>query len=155
VTRTERALSVWVRLARAYQAVLRSARAAVAPDCTLPQFDVLSQLARREAAGSRCTAGDLSRMLLVTAGNVTGLVRRLVSQGWVRRTVDPADRRRAWLELTPSGRAVWRRLRERHAQALADTLSGLSPVVANRLRADLVALRASTRGPAAGEEGAA
>ena len=59
--------SAWVRLAGLYHAVLPAARSAVAPVLTLPQFDVLVQLARCEREGVECTPGGLSRMLLVTA----------------------------------------------------------------------------------------
>lgn len=151
MTPSRRALSVWVRLARAYAAVLGAARRAVRPDLTLAQFDVLAQLAR---AGARCTAGDLSRMLLVTAGNVTGLVDRLAARGLVRRARDPADRRRSFVRLTPRGRATWRRARTRHAAALADTLRGLDPGTAERLRRDLARLRAAVT-PRVAREGAA
>lgn len=142
MSRDDPALSVWVRLARAYHAVLRAARGALGDQLTLPQFDVLAQLARAADEGRPCTVTDLSRMMLVTAGNVSGLVDRLAARGLVRREPDPADRRCRLLQLTPAGRALWHRARDRHAASLADTLSDLPPAALTRLRRDLGALRA-------------
>lgn len=125
---------MWVRLAGLYHAVLPAARTAVGPALTLPQFDVLVQLARCEREGVDCTPGALSRMLLVTAGNVTGVVDRLAARGWIARDPDPDDRRRVRLRFTPAGRREWEAARERHAQALGDRLSGLAPALLRRLR---------------------
>jgi DNA-binding MarR family transcriptional regulator len=130
----QHAESVWVRLAGCYHAVLPAARSAVGPDLTLPQFDVLAQLARCAAEGQECTPGGLSRMLLVTAGNVTGVVERLAARGLIARDPDPGDRRRVRLRLTRAGRAAWEQARARHAQALGDRLSVLPPAVLRRLR---------------------
>lgn len=128
------ALSAWVRLAALYHTVLPVARGSVGPELTLPQFDVLAQLARCEREGAECTPGALSRMLLVTAGNVSGLVERLVSRGLIRRDPDPDDRRRVRLRLTTRGRRDWQRARDRHARALADRLAVLPADAVARLR---------------------
>jgi DNA-binding MarR family transcriptional regulator len=47
------------------------------------------------------TAGDLARLTGLTPGAVTGLVDRLERAGHVRRTADPADRRRILIEVIP------------------------------------------------------
>lgn len=137
------AVSAWVRLAGLYHTVLPVARGSVGPDLTLPQFDVLAQLARCEREGTDCTPGALSRMLLVTAGNVSGLVERLAARGLIRRDPDPGDRRRVWLRLTARGRREWERARDRHARALADTLGVLPAAVVARLRDALGEWRAA------------
>ncbi len=130
----QQALSVWVRLAGLYHTVLPVARGSVGPELTLPQFDVLAQLARCEREGLECTPGALSRLLLVTAGNVSGLVERLAVRGLIERIPDPADRRRVRLRLTARGRRDYKRARDRHAQALADRLAVLPPAAVTRLR---------------------
>ena len=68
---------------------------------TLPQFDVLAQLLRHDGP---MTASELSQALLVTAGNVTGILDRLKSRALIRRTVNPVDRRVRYLSLTGRGR---------------------------------------------------
>ena len=72
------ALSVWVRLLKAHGLLLREVRRRVPDALTLPQFDVLAQLHRSDEG---MTPGELTRELLVTAGNVTGIVERLSSLG--------------------------------------------------------------------------
>jgi DNA-binding MarR family transcriptional regulator len=49
------------------------------------------------------TAGELGRRVGITSGAVTGVLDRLERGGWVRRTADPADRRRVIVELRPLG----------------------------------------------------
>src|SRR3989442_14857270 len=68
---------------------------------TLPRFDLMAQLDR---APSGMTLGELSRRMMVSNGNVTGLVDRLVAQGVVRRRPSPSDRRSQFVSLTAEGR---------------------------------------------------
>ena len=106
VDREGLALSVWVRLLKAHALLMREVRRRVPEDLTLPQFDVLVQLARREAG---MTPGELTRELLVTAGNVTGIVDRLAGVGMVERCPVPEDRRAVRVRLTARGRRLMRR----------------------------------------------
>ncbi len=100
-------VAVWIRMARCYGLILRRVRAILADsDLTLPQFDALAQLLRY-AEGM--TAGDLSRELLVTAGNVTGIITRLESRGLISQKSKPGDRRVKVLNLTASGRDMAQR----------------------------------------------
>lgn len=95
-------LRLWLRLLRAsrgIEAELRE-RLRVTYEITLPQFDVLAALARREDGISMT---ELSRYLMVSNGNVTGIVDRLVEQGWVERLVTPGDRRTTRVKLTAKG----------------------------------------------------
>lgn len=133
--------ALWVRLAKCYGLVLRAVlrdqtrrRAAV----TLPQFDVLAQLARHPEG---MTPGALSRALLVTAGNVTGIVARLAARGFLRRGPHPIDRRARWLVLTPRGRRLVRKEVARHERALARILAGLAGPGRARVLASLGTLR--------------
>jgi DNA-binding MarR family transcriptional regulator len=125
-------LAVWVRLLKAHGLVLRELRRRVPEGLTLPQFDVLAQL-HRDADGM--TSRELTRALLVTAGNVTGIVRRLSALGLVERRPVPGDRRTARIRLTPRGRQVMERALPRHAREVAALLSALP-------ERDLVQLRA-------------
>lgn len=95
----------WVALARAYRLAYRRHSRALAPlGVSVSQFDLLATLHRSPAGGLRM--GELSDRLLVTEGNVTGLVDRLQAAGMVERHADPADRRAFRVRLTPAGRAL-------------------------------------------------
>jgi len=125
------ALSVWVRLLKAHGLALRHVRRRVPESLTLPQFDVLVQLHRR-AEGM--TPGELTRALLVTAGNVTGIVSRLVAMDLVERHPVPGDRRAVRVSLTARGRRIMRRAIPRHRRDVGTLLSGVSPADLARLR---------------------
>jgi DNA-binding MarR family transcriptional regulator len=114
------AVGTWLRLLHGYALIERELRRAVAEHCTFPQFDVLNQLDREHDG---LTFVELSRRLLVTAGNLTGIVDRLHADGLVRRTVHPADRRAFRLTLTPKGRRLVRRAQSRHHRALTMLLA--------------------------------
>ena len=97
-------LRLWLRLLRSTRAIegeLRE-RLRVQFALTLPQFDVLAALARHEAG---ITMTELSRMLIVSNGNVTGIVDRLVADRLVARQPSPNDRRSLLVRLTPKGKA--------------------------------------------------
>jgi DNA-binding MarR family transcriptional regulator len=87
-----------------------------------PQFGILSQL---EKYGSM-PLSELGKRLWVTGGNVTGLVDRLVSAGYVRRIRSDSDRRVILAELTDEGRELTLELRPRHQEYLVRFTSALS-----------------------------
>ena len=134
------AVSTWLRLLHGYALIERELRRAVSAHCTFPQFDVLSQL-DRERDG--LTFVELSRRLLVTAGNLTGIVDRLHAERLVRRAVHPADRRAFRLTLTPKGRRLVRRAQGRHHRALAALLADVPARDLRVLRRLLDRVRAS------------
>jgi DNA-binding MarR family transcriptional regulator len=74
-------------------------------DVTLPRFDLLAQLDR---APNGITLGELSQRMMVTNGNITGLVDRLEDQSLVKRRPSPKDRRVQYVELTANGRKFFR-----------------------------------------------
>lgn len=89
---------------------------------TLPRFDYLAQL-ERHPDGLRMNA--LSRYLMVTGGNVTGLTDQLVKDGLVERLDDLEDRRSYRVTLTPQGRADFARMAAEHEQWLTELFGGL------------------------------
>jgi len=98
------ALSLWIRLAKCYGLMIRAVRNGQRnSELTLPQFDAMAQLLRNPDG---MTVNDLSEVLLVTAGNITGLVTRLEARGWVTRKVLADDRRVRVLRLTPKGKRI-------------------------------------------------
>jgi len=141
------AVSTWLRLLHGYALIERELRRAVAEHCTFPQFDVLNQL-ERERDG--LTFVELSRRLLVTAGNLTGIVDRLHAEGLVRRAVHPDDRRAFRLTLTARGRRLVRRAQGRHHRALTALLAEVPDRELRTLRRLLDRLRASASSRAVG-----
>jgi DNA-binding MarR family transcriptional regulator len=125
------AVSTWLRLLKAHGLILREARRRVPGGLTLPQFDVMAQLSR-EPDGM--TPGRLTRELLVTAGNLTGIVFRLVQMGLVERLPVPGDRRAVRVRLTPRGRALMARAIPRHRRELRALMRGMPEARLVRLR---------------------
>jgi DNA-binding MarR family transcriptional regulator len=93
-------------------------------DTTLPRFDLLAQL---ERAGTGLTLGEVSRRMMVSNGNVTGLAARLEAEGLIERRVNAADRREQRLRLTARGRREFARQSAAHEQWVAEFFAGLSP----------------------------
>jgi DNA-binding MarR family transcriptional regulator len=125
-------VSVWLRVLKVHNLMLRELRRRAPGGLTLPQLDVLAQLHRRPDG---MTSGALSRELLVTAGNLTGLVERLVSMGHVERLAVPGDRRSVRLRLSARGQRLMRRVLPRHRRDVARLLSSLTTTDLARLRA--------------------
>ena len=90
---------------------------------SLPRFDLMAQL-DRQPGGKKMR--ELSRRLMVTGGNVTGLTDRLVAEGLVERHDDPGDRRAWTVQLTPEGRRQFRAMARAHEAWVMDLFSGLS-----------------------------
>jgi DNA-binding MarR family transcriptional regulator len=93
-------------------------------DVTLPKFDLMAQL---DKTTDGLTLGELSRRMMVSNGNVTGLVERLVELGLVERVPHPTDRRAAFVRLTQTGRANFNEMAAEHAEWIAAFASGMSP----------------------------
>ena len=132
-----RAVSLWLRLLAAHNLILREVRRGMGDVATLPQFDVLAQL-DREPAG--LTLSSLSRRLLVSAGNLTGIVTRLERRGLVHRDGDRLDRRAVRVRLTGRGRGLLADLLPRHAALVRDLFAELAPREQDDLRARLARL---------------
>lgn len=134
---TRRSLVAWQRLTRSYHNISRLEREALAPfQLTTAQFDVLSHLSRSPGLSQQA----LAERLLVTKGNICGLIDRLEAVGFVERRAVPNDRRSYQLYLTGAGNRVFQqaaplleeRLRQVFSVLTEDELSTLS-VLFNRL----------------------
>lgn len=117
-------------------------------DMTLPRFDLLSNLAREDGQ----TLASLSRRMLVTAGNLTGLVDRAARDGLVERRADPGDRRAWRVHLTPKGQRAFRDAERRHASRVAKLFGAFSPAELATLTRLLDKLKLDIR-PAASPSG--
>jgi DNA-binding MarR family transcriptional regulator len=109
---------------------------------TLPRFDLMAQL-ERVPEGLRM--GELSRQLMVTGGNVTGITDTLEREGLVARVADPADRRSFRVRLTPAGRKAFRAMAEEHERWIVAAFDGLDAADLRQLGALLGRLKAHVR----------
>ncbi|WP_315766417.1 MULTISPECIES: MarR family transcriptional regulator [unclassified Bradyrhizobium] len=91
-------------------------------DFTMPRFDVLAQL-DREPSG--LVLGELPKRLMVSAGNLTPIVDRLVEDGYITRTPSNLDRRVQIVCMTVEGRKAFRRMAKSHGSWLAELLAGV------------------------------
>jgi DNA-binding MarR family transcriptional regulator len=117
-------LRLWLRMlttTNLVQAELRK-RLREEFDTTLPRFDLMSQL-ERHPEGLKMT--ELSRRLMVTGGNVTGITDQLEKEGLVTREADPNDRRSISVRLTADGRALFDRMAIAHEQWVVEMFGGL------------------------------
>jgi DNA-binding MarR family transcriptional regulator len=119
------ALRTWLRLLTCHnqiEANLRS-RLRLGFDTTLPRFDLMAQL-ERHPQGLKMR--ELSRLLMVTGGNVTGLADRLAEEGLIERRDDPRDRRAYYVSLTAKGRAQFQVMAREHEQWVTGLFAALS-----------------------------
>jgi DNA-binding MarR family transcriptional regulator len=135
---------MWLRLLRATRAIeaeLRE-RLRVRFAITLPQFDVMAALARH-AEGMTMT--ELSRMLIVSNGNVTGIIERLVTDRLVARQPAPGDRRSFLVRLTPRGQSHFAAIARAHQDWVDKLLADFDPAEVQAIITHLDGLPARVR----------
>jgi DNA-binding MarR family transcriptional regulator len=91
-------------------------------DFTLPKFDVLAELSRSEKPQ---TMSELSRQLMVSNGNATGVIDRLQRDGLVQRLSSADDRRVQYISMTKKGRQAFRKMAVAHETWITEIMSGL------------------------------
>jgi DNA-binding MarR family transcriptional regulator len=119
------ALRVWLRLLSCTTLIenLISSRLRGEFDTTLPRFDVMAQLARFPDG---LLMSDLSQRLMVSNGNITGIIDNLERDGFVERILLPEDRRARKVRLTDKGRVAFDQMAVTHESWIHDWLSSLS-----------------------------
>jgi DNA-binding MarR family transcriptional regulator len=90
---------------------------------TLPRFDLMAQL-ERHPEGLRM--GELSKRMMVTGGNVTGIAEQLVQEKLVVRVPDAHDGRAYSVKLTAAGRRAFERMAAAHEEWITELLAGVS-----------------------------
>lgn len=118
-------LRLWLRIlkvTRTVESELRE-RLRVEFGTTLPRFDVMSALYRNQHG---MKMSELSRMLMVSNGNVTGIVDRLTDDGLMIREAVPGDRRAARVKLTRKGINEFKRQASAHEAWVSELLGGLN-----------------------------
>jgi len=117
------AIGVWIRFLKAYNLIVREARMRLSDYCTIAQFDILAQLSR-EKDGTPLTI--LSKRLLVTAGNLTGIIDRMEKLDLVKRVPDSKDRRVTRVQLTEKGKQLAKMVIPRHTKDIEQIFSVLA-----------------------------
>ena len=120
-----RALRIWLRLLTCTQLIERRVRSGLREEfgTTLPRFDLMAQLERHHEG---LKMNELSRLLMVTGGNVTAIVDQLEKEGLVERLDEPDDRRAFRIRLTRSGDKSFAEMARQHEQWVVELLDGLS-----------------------------
>lgn len=108
-------IKLWLRLLTCSSLIESRLRTALREtfDTTLPRFDFLAQL---ERSPDGLTMGELSKRMMVSGGNVSGIATQLVNEGLVTRSPLPDNRRTVLVKLTPKGAKAFARMAEEHEQ---------------------------------------
>ena len=119
------ALRIWLRLLTCTQLIERRVRSGLREEfgTTLPRFDLMAQLERHPEG---LKMNELSRLLMVTGGNVTTIVDQLEKEGLVERLDEPDDRRAFRIRRTRTGEKTFAEWARAHEQWVVELLSGLS-----------------------------
>ena len=134
------ALRIWLRLLTCTQLIERQVRSRLREQfgSTLPRFDLMAQLERYPEG---LKMNELSRLLMVTGGNVTAIVDQLETEGLVERLDEPADRRAFRIRLTRAGERSFAEMARAHEEWVVELLAGLS----RREQEDLLKLLAKVK----------
>lgn len=119
-------LRLWLRMLTCTQLIERNIRSALREkfETTLPRFDLMAQL---ERAPQGLKMNELSRRLMVTGGNITGITDQLVQEGLVERLPVEGDRRAYLVRLTSAGHASFAAMAHEHENWIAQAFAGLPP----------------------------
>jgi MarR family 2-MHQ and catechol resistance regulon transcriptional repressor len=133
---------LWVRLAITFNLLYQEIKKDLASqNLTVSQLDILVCLDRTK--GLPLT--EIADRLLVTGGNVTGIIDRLEKAGLVMRQRDHKDKRLVWARLTQKGYAVYRQLMPRYIETMRNVNSYLTPAEGKELMRLLKKLGAGVR----------
>lgn len=138
-------LRLWLRLLRAARGIEVELRERLRKEfaITLPQFDVMAALARNE---NGITMTELSRQLMVSNGNVTGIIDRLAADKIVLRQAPASDRRSYIVRLTPKGASQFAVVAKAHESWVDELLADFDTAKTEDLIDILGALAADRRG---------
>ena len=136
-------LRLWLQMLKAVrhvEGVLRE-RLRSGYDTTLPRFDVLAAL---HAHPDGMKMSELSQHLIVSNGNVTGVVDRLVAEGLAERQSLASDRRAIVVMITEKGRALMDDMAAEHMTWINEMFSGVSEADAARGMSIMLDIRHAT-----------
>ena len=134
------ALRLWLRLLACTNLIEGHIRSRLRSqfETTLPRFDLMAQL---ERSPEGLKMGELSKRMMVTGGNVTGITDQLVSEGLVVREDNPGDRRAYIVKLTPKGRETFSRMAAEHEKWIIEFFAGMKDLDRHQLLGLLAGLK--------------
>jgi DNA-binding MarR family transcriptional regulator len=134
-------LRLWLRLLTCSSLIENQVRKRLASQfkTTLPRFDLMAQL---ERSPEGLQMGELSRRMLVTGGNVTGIVDQLERSGLIVRAADPEDRRAYRVKLTKDGQRQFAKMAAEHESWIVELFDGIGIRDQRALNVSLLRLRA-------------
>ncbi len=137
-------IRLWLRMLTCTGEIERNIRTRLRKkfNFTLAQFDVLSALERSQKS---LTKTELSRLLMVSNGNVTGLVSRMVRDGLIAHATLTEDRRVRTVEMTGKGKAAFQEMVGIHEEWLEDIFQNLTSDEVDVLVALLTRAKKSVR----------
>jgi DNA-binding MarR family transcriptional regulator len=138
-------LRLWIRMLRASRTIEAELRERLRRefDTTLPRFDVMAALYR---APEGMLMSGLSSFLLVSNGNVTGIIDRLVTEGLVTRALRNGDRRTSMVKLTDTGRSQFQAMAAAHETWIGELLAGVGEEDTMRLASMLKSFSSNWEG---------
>ena len=115
----------WLGLLRCFSSIDRvlMRRFSEKFNSSLPRYDVLTALA---LSPNGLTMGELASSLMVTKGNITGVVSRLKQDGLVRKITSRSDRRIQSVTLSAEGRTLWDAMHADYDETVSAIFSGQS-----------------------------
>ncbi|MEN9865289.1 MAG: hypothetical protein RL748_879 [Pseudomonadota bacterium] len=125
-------LRLWLRLLSCTTLIETEIRSRLRSefDTTLPRFDLMAQL-ERHPQGLRM--GELSKRMMVTGANITGITDQLEQENLVQRIPDLNDRRVFSVKLTEQGRAAFSQMAQQHEQWISQLFAPLPSEQKNQL----------------------
>ena len=117
-------LRLWLKLLKASRMIEDEVRRRLRSECnwTLPRFDVMAALSR---SSDGMKMSEISQLLRVSNGNITGIVDKLTEEGLALRVAVPGDRRASLIRLTPKGQTVFAEHATVHEAWIDELLGGL------------------------------
>lgn len=130
----------WLELVRCFISVERVLMRHFAQEfnSSLPRYDVLTALALTDGG---LTMGELAAMLMVTKGNITGVVRRLKEDGLVRKTTSKIDRRIQEVSISAKGRRLWSKMHEDYDRIISNVMRARTTSDVQQLTKELEKMR--------------
>lgn len=118
-------LRLWLRLLSCSNLIETEIRSRLRTtfQTTLPRFDMMAQL-QRVPEGMKMS--DLSRYMMVTNGNITGITDQLEKEGMVERIKVASDRRSSLIRLTPKGKKTFAEMAQVHEQWINELFADMT-----------------------------
>ena len=105
----------------------------IKPRCNKNQKKALLIIDHRR----RITASDLGHCLDLRKGSLSTLIVALEKYQFIKRTMDPDDKRKSWLSLTPAGESYLKDLKGHHLRQLIERFEPLPSEDLDRIIGDL------------------